>query len=77
MSASAKHANGTEDSDRPTKRLRVDDDEEVEDGTVGNHASESQKASDLYLDTVRIASSWHVLAFPLMWRLDKQSRVGL
>ena len=54
-SASNKHAWGTVEHERPSKRARVDDvDEEGEEGDAPETKQEPQKASDLYLDTVRV-----------------------
>lgn len=56
MSPAARHADRTEDSDRPTKRARVVDDDEEEESedeiSPSKLRGEPQKASDLYLDTV-------------------------
>lgn len=55
MSATTKHTNGTDDADRPAKKARVDPEEDEEElAYVPTKAqTEPQKASDLYLDTVR------------------------
>ncbi|KAM5531354.1 hypothetical protein V8D89_014999 [Ganoderma adspersum] len=59
MSPAARHADRTEDSDRPTKRARVvdeDGEEESEDEiSPSKLRGEPQKASDLYLDTINRA----------------------
>ncbi|KAI1794009.1 spindle pole body protein [Ganoderma leucocontextum] len=59
MSSAAKHATRTQDSDRPTKRARVVDEdgkEESEDEISPSKVREEpQKASDLYLDTINRA----------------------
>lgn len=58
MSAPTKHATPAEDTDRPAKRVRVEtaeDEEEDGDATVSSGTQEPLRASDLYLDTVRVA----------------------
>ncbi|PIL31514.1 hypothetical protein GSI_06216 [Ganoderma sinense ZZ0214-1] len=59
MSPAARHTDRTEDSDRPTKRARVvdeDGEEDSEDEILPSKVrGEPQKASDLYLDTINRA----------------------
>ncbi|RPD82116.1 spindle pole body protein [Lentinus tigrinus ALCF2SS1-7] len=59
MSMAAKHADGLEESERPVKKVRLQDDadeEDEEDAPLSSRAqAEPQKASDLYLDTINRA----------------------
>ncbi|TFK94960.1 spindle pole body protein [Polyporus arcularius HHB13444] len=57
MSTVAKHANGQDGSERPAKKVRLEDDanDEEEEAPSSRAKAEPQKASDLYLDTINRA----------------------
>ncbi len=64
MSTVAKHANGQDGSERPAKKVRLEDDandeeDEEEEAPSSRAKAEPQKASDLYLDTVRVTCPHH------------------
>lgn len=66
MSTASKHVDGSVESDRPAKRVRVsgeaEDEDELEDGgTPPKAREEPQKASDLYLDTVGLVCHAYTL----------------
>lgn len=59
MSAPSKHNDALDDSERPAKKVRledhVDEDVDEDEGPSSKAQVEPQKASDLYLDTVRVS----------------------
>ena len=59
MSAPSKHNDALDDSERPAKKVRledhVDEDVDEDEGASSKAQVEPQKASDLYLDTVRVS----------------------
>ncbi|KAI0718888.1 spindle pole body protein [Cerioporus squamosus] len=62
MATAVKHSNGLDESERPAKKVRLEDDaneqkeeEEEEEAPSSRAKAEPQKASDLYLDTINRA----------------------
>ena len=64
MSSAAKHSSALNEDERPAKRVRVDGiEEDEEDVPVVSKLNGPQKASDLYLDTVRLPQGHSLLCF--------------